>query len=245
MSTSAEQKNFIKEIAPHVLDAFKEFGKVWPSVCIGMAMVESGSGTSKIMRKHNAFLGQKVGSGKTATKYWDGTFYSSKTKEEYKIGEHTVIKAAFRSYKDARQCIFNYYELLNSNVYKKVLAGVPYQEQMKQIKACGYMTSSTEVDTVLSLINRYDLTKYDQAAGGQVPEPVQSESEVDYTMIKTLKTGMAGKAVRVWQTIVDVKADGVFGQKTYNATVEYQKARGLKADGIVGPKTWKDALENV
>ena len=35
-----------------------------PGICIGMACIESAYGTSKIMRNHNAFLGQKVGSGK-------------------------------------------------------------------------------------------------------------------------------------------------------------------------------------
>ena len=245
MASSAETKNFIKEIAPHAVKAYRELGKVYPSICIGMAIVESGSGTSKVMRNHNAFLGQKVGTGKTATRYWDGTFFTSKTSEEYQVGVHTVIKAAFRSYKDTEQCIMNYYELLNSKTYAKVLAGVGYVEQMKQIKACGYMTSSTEVDTVLSRISKFDLTIYDELAGAGEHVPAASGDEVNYKVIRVLKTGTAGKAVRVWQTIVDVKADGVFGQVTYNATIEFQKARGLKADGIVGPKTWKEALEHV
>lgn len=245
MASSSDQKNFIKELAPYAVEAYKELGKIYPSICIAMGIVESAAGTAKKMREHNAFFGVKCGSGKTATKYWSGTFFTSKTSEEYKVGEHTVIKAAFRSYKDMRQCVFNFYELLNSRTYAKVLAGVPYQEQMKQIKAAGYMTSSTEVNTVLSLISRYDLTKYDQGTGAQVTDQPGCESEVDYNMIRTIKTGSAGKAVRVWQTIVEVKPDGIFGQQTYNATIEFQKARGLKADGIVGAKTWKEALEHV
>lgn len=249
MSSSYEQKLFIKEIAPHAVKAYKELGKVYPSICIAMAIVESAAGTSRVMREHNAFFGQKVGSGKTAIKYWSGMFFTSKTSEEYKVGEHTIIKAAFRAYESMEQSVFNYYELLNSKTYSKVLAGVGYEEQMRQIKTCGYMTSSTEVNSVLSLIRKYELTKYDLEAGAGEADPGQgagqSESEVDYTMIRILKTGTAGKAVRVWQTIVDVKADGVFGQQTYNATVDYQKAHGLKADGVVGPKTWKQALEHV
>ena len=162
MSYSAAQaKSFIQEIAPHAQKAYKELGKVLPSVCIGMAIVESGAGTSKVMRNHNAILGQKVGSGKTATKYWDKTFFNARTSEEYTIGVNTPIKDNFRSYRSLEQCIFNYYELLNSSVYKKVLAGVDYKTQMMQIKKCGYMTSSTEVDTVINRINKYDLTKYD------------------------------------------------------------------------------------
>ena len=159
--SAAQAKAFIQEIAPSAQKAYKELGKVLPSVCIGMAIVESGAGTSKVMRNHNAILGQKVGSGKTATKYWDKTFFNARTSEEYTIGVHTPIKDNFRSYRSLEQCIFNYYELLNSSVYKKVLAGVDYKTQMMQIKKCGYMTSSTEVDTVINRINKYDLTKYD------------------------------------------------------------------------------------
>ena len=169
MPTEAQRIAFIKEVAPCARYAYKEVGKVLPSVCIAMACVESAYGTSDIMRKHNAFLGQKCGSGKTATKYWDGTFYKSKTKEEYTVGTHTVITDAFRSYKSMQQCVLNYYELLNTKLYSRVLAGVDYETQMKQIKLCGYMTSSTEVNTVISLIRKYNLTEYD---GGTMPTEV-------------------------------------------------------------------------
>ena len=159
--SSQQAKAFIQEIAPSAQKAYKELGKVLPSVCIGMAIVESGAGTSSIMRKYNAFLGHKVGSGKTATKYWGGKFFVARTREEYTVGTHTVIKDAFRAYDSTEQCIFNFYELLNTSLYNRVQSGVDYKTQMSQIKKCGYMTSSTEVDTVINRINKYDLTKYD------------------------------------------------------------------------------------
>ena len=34
-------------------------------------------------------------------------------------------------------------------------------------------------------------------------------------------------------------ADGIFGTKSHNAVVAYQKAKGLSADGIVGEKSWR------
>lgn len=159
--SSQQAKAFIQEIAPSAQKAYKELGKVLPSVCIGMAIVESGAGTSSIMRKYNAFLGHKVGSGKTATKYWGGKFFVARTKEEYTVGTHTVIKDAFRAFDNIEQCVFNFYELLNTSLYKGVQSGVDYKTQMSQIKKCGYMTSSTEVDSVINRINKYDLTKYD------------------------------------------------------------------------------------
>lgn len=161
MATLEQQKKFIAEVAPYAVEAYKVIGKVKPSVCIGMACVESGYGTSKLMYNHHAVLGQKVGTGRTATKYWPKTFFTSKTSEEYTVGVHTVIQAAFRSYVDLRQCIFNYYELLNTSLYKNVKSNADYKTQMQQIKACGYMTSSTEVNSVLNVIKAHDLTRYD------------------------------------------------------------------------------------
>lgn len=165
MASATTIANFIEEIAPKAQYAYKTLGKVKPSVCIAMACVESAYGTSRIMRNHNAFFGQKVGTGKTAKKYWDGTFFTSKTKEEYQIGVHSVIVSAFRSYKDMQQCVLNFYELLNTGLYSRVKADADYKTQMRQIKACGYMTSSTEVNSVLTLIQRYNLTKYDFNSG--------------------------------------------------------------------------------
>lgn len=53
-----------------------------------------------------------------------------------------------------------------------------------------------------------------------------------------LKVGSKGEAVKEWQKVVSVTADGDFGHNTENATKIWQKSHGLTADGIVGPKTW-------
>ena len=39
--------------------------------------------------------------------------------------------------------------------------------------------------------------------------------------------------------------DGVFGTKTKNAVIRYQRSRGLTADGIIGCNTWRSLQENV
>lgn len=235
MANATTIANFIEEIAPCAQYAYKTLGKVKPSVCIGMACIESAYGTSQIMRKHNAFLGHKVGSGKTATKYWSGAFFVSKTKEEYTIGQHTVIRSAFRSFPEGmQQCVLNFYELLNTSLYARVKADADYETQMKQIKACGYMTSSTEVNSVISLIKKYNLTKYDSG---------EASAENPYTLLSTLmKMGARSSSVKWLQWELNrhganLKIDGVFGQQTKLAVLLYQKDHGLVQDGIVGKKT--------
>ena len=238
MASSQECKAFIHEIAPIAQKAYRELGKVLPSICIGMACVESAYGTNQIMREHNAFLGQKVGTGKTATKYWDKTFYTANTNEEYTIDVLTPKKADFRSYRDMEQCVFNYYELLNTYLYDKVQPNVHYSTQMKQIKECKYMTSSKEVDTVLSIIPRYELTQYDTL---QKDKPVHNVMQKKYPI---LKKGSQGEYVEILQNLLTAKGyilliDSDFGNRTEAAVKSLQKANGLNKNGIVDGKTWE------
>lgn len=185
MSYKKEQAlEFIDMLAPIAQKAFNNIGKILPSICIAMAIVESNCGQSSIMNKNNALLGQKVGTGKTAKKYWSGKFFVSRTKEEYTVGTHTIIKSAFRAYDSVEQCVFNYYELLNTSLYKKVASNVDYKTQMQQIKDCGYMTSSTEVNSVISIIEKYNLTIYDTKNDSENSIEKEINSVTVYTVKK-------------------------------------------------------------
>lgn len=59
----------------------------------------------------------------------------------------------------------------------------------------------------------------------------------------TLKNGSYGISVTKLQTALNNKgysagqADGIFGSKTYNAVINFQKASGLTPDGVAGPIT--------
>lgn len=232
MASATQVANFIERIAPCAQYAYKLLGKVKPSVCIGMACCECGYGTAGSV-KYNSYLGHKVGTGKTALKYWDKTFVNLKTKEEYTIGEHTTIVDAFRTYKDMQQCVLNFYELLNTGLYSRVTADADYRTQMKQIKACGYMTSSTEVNTVLTIIERYNLTKYDFNSGTpNYPVPT-----------RTLKQGTRGDDVKWLQWELNSRGysigniDGVYGSKTEAAVRQFQM--DMFVDGTVGELTLK------
>lgn len=72
---------------------------------------------------------------------------------------------------------------------------------------------------------------------------VKKDEEIyDMTMIRK---GSTGKAVKIWQIIVGVEADGIFGSDTHRATVAFQQKKKLDQDGIVGPLTWRAGLESV
>lgn len=75
--------------------------------------------------------------------------------------------------------------------------------------------------------------------------PNNSTQEGNDFDMPTLKKGSKGKAVKIWQIIVGVEADGDFGSKTKTATIEFQRKYKLAQDGIVGENTWKVGLESL
>ena len=59
----------------------------------------------------------------------------------------------------------------------------------------------------------------------------------------TIKRGSRGDDVERLQTLLNnagysLDVDGIFGDNTYNAVRQYQRANGLSVDGIVGTNTW-------
>lgn len=62
--------------------------------------------------------------------------------------------------------------------------------------------------------------------------------------ISTQKYGSRGDEVRRLQTLLNkngyqLSVDGIFGPKTREAVMEFQRRANLSTDGIAGPQTWK------
>lgn len=64
-------------------------------------------------------------------------------------------------------------------------------------------------------------------------------------VLPTLKKGAEGKAVKVWQAVLGVTIDGMFGSNTLKAVKTFQKKYGLKVDGIIGVNTWGKMFEEL
>lgn len=88
---------------------------------------------------------------------------------------------------------------------------------------------------------------YRYVGGGSastVPQKVVEMCSISVTL-PLVMYGSVGSAVKVWQTIVGVTADGEFGSKTRTATMTWQKAHNLKVDGEVGKKSWTAGLNEL
>ena len=103
-----------------------------------------------------------------------------------------------------------------------------------------FFASSTEVATVISYINRYNLKQYDNV------DFTRPERDNPYTIpAKVLRRGDKNDQVKWLQYELNnewgyqLAVDGSYGKKTKAAVMDFQKNRGLVVDGICGPKTLK------
>ena len=101
--------------------------------------------------------------------------------------------------------------------------------------------------TVMVLENGSGVSKMETTNSSEIPNI--SIQKVSDTKMPTIKKGSTGKAVKVWQAIVETEIDGDFGGKTKAATIAFQQKvfpnDSSEWDGIVGDKTWKAGLESL
>lgn len=229
--TSAQAKKFINEIAPLIQAEAKKRGYKICSTVIAQAIIESGV-TSTLAVKYHNYFGMKCGSA------WRGKSVNLRTKEEYKVGTLTSIRDNFRAYDSMAEGVAGYYDFISTKRYANLKTASDYKEYAEFLKKDGYATSSTYVNTLVSTVRKYDLTKYDS---GNVVSSVEEET---YNM-KTIKKGSKGTVVKIWQVIIGAEPDGIFGSDTERLTKEFQKRSGLVCDGIVGKNSWKAGLESL
>ena len=151
------KNEFLETVAKLVVKENNRRGKpLFPSVVIAQAICESGWGQSQIMMKANAIFGIK------ATSNWKGKVYNANTKECYDGATYTNINACFRAYNNLQESISDYFDLITkAERYRKACVANSPLECITAIKNGGYATSPTYINTIMSIINSNNLTKYD------------------------------------------------------------------------------------
>ena len=155
---------FIETIAPIVQKYAKQYGYKFPSAIIAQACVESAYGKSTLSAKYHNYFGLKCG-----TK-WTGKSVNMTTKEEYTQGTLTDISANFRVYDSMDDGVKGYFEFIQLPRYYNLKVVRSSLEYLQTIKADGYATSSTYVDTCYKVVTQYNLTKYDVIPSGIDPK---------------------------------------------------------------------------
>ena len=225
--TEKQAQVFIENIAPIIRSEADKRGYNIISTIIAQAIIEGACGTSSLAKIYHNHFGMKCGSS------WKGKSVNLKTKEEYTVGTLTVIKDNFRAYDSDQEGIKGYFDFISAKRYANLKSAANYIQYAEMLKADGYATSSSYVNTLCKTVEKYNLMRFDS---GQAIVPLISR--------KTIKKGSKGDDVKFLQSVLNANGyscgsvDGIFGAKTDRAVRQFQTEKGLLVDGIVGLKTW-------
>ena len=162
------EKEFVEKIGLLAAEDMKISG-ILASVTTAQACLESGYGTTELAKNASNLFGMKTTlSGNTWKSAWDGkSKYTKKTNEQTKDGKVYVVTADFRKYADILTSIKDHSCYLNGamNGRAKRYAGLSgckdYKTAAQIIKNGGYATDTKYVDKLCSLIERWNLTRFD------------------------------------------------------------------------------------
>ena len=92
---------------------------------------------------------------------WKGKSVNMATKEEYTPGQLTNIRDNFRAYDSMEEGVAGYYGFISWSRYANLKTATTYRQYAEFLKADGYATSSTYVNTLCTIVERYNLTVWD------------------------------------------------------------------------------------
>ena len=157
---------------------------ILPSVTTAQMILESGyCGTDLALNANNCFGMKESLSGNTwPNSTWNGKdVYLKKTQEDDGHGNLYTIVANFRKYACVEDSILDHSAYLlgakngNRLRYEGLIGCTDYRQAIQLIKNGGYATDTKYVDKICSIIERYDLAKYD---------PVSSAEPVKYYRVR-------------------------------------------------------------
>ena len=152
---TASQKAFLDSIHDGAISTWKQYG-VLPSLTASQAIIESGWGQSSLASRYHNLFGIK-GS-------YNGHSVTLPTREVYG-GRSVMINDAFRAYDNNSESVQDHgYFLVANSRYHNLLWKTNYRDVTYLIRADGYATDPSYTATLNSVIERYNLTAWDNEA---------------------------------------------------------------------------------
>ena len=199
---------------------------VFASITTAQAILESGWACSDI---HNNLFGIKCSGYNTCV---------NANTHEYIHGQYVAVVDSFRTYNNVAESISDHSKfLLDNSRYSQhgVFSAKNYQEQAHALKAAGYATSKTYAESLINIVEAYDLNKWDTTV------TTSSSASCDGT-----GTSLSGWDLR---TVAPTASDKAFNYKNSNRgqCVWYAQARAIEiAQNLVSKnKLNKDQEEKI
>ena len=186
---SAKTDNFINVIAPIAVELYNNNADwVLPSVMIAQAALESGWDASG---EHSLF-GIK------------GAGVEAKT-SEYINGNYVEVIDSFRIYPDIASACVDYWDLITKNPrYAKVKNNPDYKAAVDGLihttDGLSYATSPTYIEKVISIIEEFNLTRFDVRGEYSVPTATQTSNDnidIEAYAMRTIRGDFGNGAERI------------------------------------------------
>lgn len=164
---------FFNNLAPLVVNEYirrKGQKRLYPSTVLAMAALESGYNL-----KAETLFGIK-GDGKIL----DTT--------EYIDGEYVNVKDSFKSYPSLAASVQGLYDLMQWDNYDRATSCTDYEEECRMVQACGYATDPNYSDKLISIVNSYQLTMFNNIEE-PTEEPAEPEETSEEPFIYTVQAG--------------------------------------------------------
>lgn len=119
----------------------------------------------------------------------DGKFLIS---TEYIDGEYLNVKDSFKSYPSLAASVQGLYDLMQWDNYDRATSCTDYEEECRMVQACGYATDPNYSDKLISIVNSYQLTMFnniEEPAEEPTEEPAEPEETSEESFIYTVQTG--------------------------------------------------------
>lgn len=266
MKICASEKEFIDYVAPLAQKVCKRFGFYLPSVLIAQACKEVGyaipgywdnPGVRGLVEENNMVGIKKDLLNKSwvdvGLSVWPGKYLNKLTPEVYD-GAPVTIPDDFRIYDSAEQSFADYLCFMRWGGYS---AGVPkyydkvkdlkdYKALIRQVHSLGYATGTTYSSGVIKIVEKHNLTKYDDLTGiepsGYYPAAATKEGKdmsnsplISYTKLSPCNSGKRTMAIdRITPHVVV----GQLSVETIGACFDHTSAQascnyGIGSDGRI------------
>lgn len=148
---------FFNNLAPLVVNEYirrKGQKRLYPSTVLAMAALESGYNLNA-----KTLFGIKG----------DGIVLDT---TECINGENINIKDSFVIYPTLAEAVQGLYTLMQWSNYDRATSSTDYMEECRMVQACGYATDPNYADKLISIVNSYQLTLFNN-----IEEPAEEPAE--------------------------------------------------------------------
>ena len=158
------QEQFIEDIAKYVNKHREKYNIQVASPIIAQAILESASGTSSKAKYHNYF-GLKYRANRCpAASGW----FVDGSAEQLQNGQYVNISTKWFKFDNMEDGVVGYFQFINTSNYYSLKGETNPRTYLEKIKKAGYATSLKYVDNLMNVIEKYNLTRFDNVV--QIPE---------------------------------------------------------------------------